>query len=161
MSYAKTWSGDWHGRILERVRQRDFETATEYVSSRPGVSLVSLAEELGPDDVAAAQLRSVLLDEAERSNTVSRLLCDLLVRELRDRLPEGWKHPRSDDSRFRAAAAIAAWTAEFRDLLDQGAKLAAGKAFLDAELPTGWLPEGPDDPVIAAFVDRCLGRQPS
>ena len=22
----------------------------------------------------------------------------------------------------------------------------------------GWLPEGPDDPVIIAFVDRCLGR---
>jgi hypothetical protein len=32
---------------------------------------------------------------------------------------------------------------------------------MDAEFPTGWLPEGPDDPVIVAFVDRCLGQAPS
>lgn len=36
-----------------------------------------------------------------------------------------------------------------------------GQDLLNAELPTGWLPDDPDDPVIIAFVDRCLGRVPS
>jgi hypothetical protein len=29
------------------------------------------------------------------------------------------------------------------------------------QLPTGWLPEGPDDPIIVAFVERSLGGEPS
>ncbi len=160
MSYEKTWSGDWHGRILERVRERGFETLTEYASDRAGVSLVSLADELGPD-IAAAQLRGVLLEEAVRRNTVPRLLRDLFVRELRDRLPQGWNYPLDDESRSEIAGALAHWETELKDHLDDERTFAAGQALLDAELPSGWLPDGPDDPVIVAFVDRCLGHAPS
>ncbi len=164
MSFAKTWSGDWHGRILERVQQRGFETVTQYTDQQPGVSLLVLADELGPDEIAAAQIRSILIEEAIRTRTVPRVLRDLFVRELRQALPDGWKYPLDDASRSEVAGALAHWETELEehlDYLDEELMFRAGQGLLNAELPTGWLPEGPDDPVIIAFVDRCLGRVPS
>ncbi len=161
MSYEKTWSGDWHSRILERVRQHGFDSVTDYANDRVGVSLDVLADELGPEDIAGAQLQCLLLEDAIRSNTVPRLLRDLFVRELREALPQGWKYPLDDDSRFRVVGAVADWVAEFQDHIDDQGKSAARRALLDAELPLGWLPDGPDDPVIVGFVDRCRGRAPS
>ncbi|HWU86491.1 MAG TPA: hypothetical protein VN253_04425 [Kofleriaceae bacterium] len=160
MSYVKTWSGDWHGRILERVHQRGFENATQYANARIGVSLLVLAKELGPDDIAAVQLETILVEEAIRTDTIPRVLRDLFVRELRERLPQGWKYPLDEESRVNVVGAIVDWETQLKNHLDDASRFAAGQAFLNAELPAGWLPEGPDDPVIIAFVDRCLGRVP-
>jgi hypothetical protein len=166
VSFEKSWSGDWHSRILERVHQHGFETVTQYASERPGVSLLVLAKELGPDDVAAVQIRSILVEEAIRTRTVPRTLRDLFVRELRESLPEGWKYPLDDASRCEVAGALATWKTELKvedhlDCFNEEMTLKAGQDLMNAELPTGWLPEGPDDPVIVAFVDRCLGCVPS
>jgi hypothetical protein len=73
MSFEKTWSGDWRSRIRDRVRLHGFETLTEYADDRAGVSLVVLADELGPDDIAAAQLRSMLLEGLGAGLVVERV----------------------------------------------------------------------------------------
>ncbi|HWO17925.1 MAG TPA: hypothetical protein VNO30_04090 [Kofleriaceae bacterium] len=166
MSFAKTWSGDWHGRILERVHQRGFATVTQYVGERPSVSLIELSDEIGPDDVAAAQIRAIFVEEAIRTRTVPHALRDLFVRELRHALPHGWRYPLDDASRSEVAGALARWQTDLEvedhlDCFDDESTFKAGQDLLNAELPTGWLPEGPDDPVIIVFVDRCLGRVPS
>lgn len=166
LSFEKIWSGDWHGRILERVRERGFETVTQYADKYPGAALIVLADELGPDDVAAAQIRSILVQEAIRTRTVPRVLRDLFVRELRRSLPQGWGFPLDDASRSEVAGALATWRAELEvedhlDCFDDNLTFKAGQDLMNAELPTGWLPAGPDDPVVIAFVDRCLGRVPS
>lgn len=164
MSFEKTWSGDWHARVLERVQRLGFSTVAQYAANRVGVSLVALAKELGNDDIAGVQVMRVLLEEAIRTNTVPWVLRDLLVRDLRRALPHGWKHPLDDESRSRVARALAGWETDLQehlDYLDEELMFKAGQDLLNAELPTGWLPEGPDDPVIVAFVDRCLGRAPS
>ena len=57
--------------------------------------------------------------------------------------------------------AVVQWQGELQAYLDKDRTFRAGKDLQKAELPAGWLPEGPDDPVIVAFVDRCLGRAPS
>jgi hypothetical protein len=163
LSIAKIWSGDWHGRILERVHARGFATVTQYAEANPDVSLLVLAEDLGPDDVASGQIRSILVDEAVQIGSVSRLLRDLFVRELCYSLSHGWRHPLDAKARARVARVLAFWRAEleFEDLLDcidEESLLKAGQDFMDAERPTGWLPDGPDDPVIIAFVERCLRR---
>jgi hypothetical protein len=80
---------------------------------------------------------------------------------LRHRLPQGWNYPLDDKSRSEVAGDYAGWWAELQDHLDQEASVSAARALLDAELPPGWLPDGPDDPVIVVFVNRCLGRAPS
>ena len=159
--YQRTWSGDWHARVVERVLQLGFSTVTQYAADRVGVSLVDLAKELGSEDVAGAQVMYVLVEEAIRTNTVPRVLRDLFVRWLRQAIPHGWKHPLDDQSRSEVAGALASWETELQDHLDEERVFKAGQDLLNAELPTGWLPEGPDDPVIIAFVDRCLGHVPS
>jgi hypothetical protein len=125
-----------------------------------------LAKELGADDVAAVQIRSILVEEALRSRAIPRALCDLFVRELHYALPHGWKHPLDDASRSEVAGALARWQTELEiadhlDCFNDEMTFKAGQDLMNAELPTGWLPEGPDDPVIIAFVERCLGRVPS
>jgi hypothetical protein len=166
VSYARTWSGDWHSRILERVQQRGFETVTQYASARPGVSLIALADELGSGEIAATQIRSLLVEEAIRTHTIPHVLCDLLVRELHYALPPGWKYPLDDEARSKVARALARWETELQithhlDCFNDEMTFKAGQDLIDAEFPTGWLPKGPDDPVIVAFVERCLGRAPS
>ena len=160
--YAKTWSGDWHARILERVQRIGFATVTQYAGARVGIPLVDLAKELGPDDVAGIQIMNLLIEEAVRSNTIRHALRDLFVRELRWALPQGWSSPLDDEARSEVAGALARWEIELRSHLpDEDSIFAAGQGLLNAELPAGWFPEGPNDPVIVAFVDRCLGRAPS
>jgi hypothetical protein len=55
-----------------RVRERGYESLTAFAEARPTASLVELAEELGPDDVAGVQVFSGLVAEAERNNQVTR-----------------------------------------------------------------------------------------
>lgn len=166
MSFAKAWSGDWHGRIVERVNQRGFATLMQFAGECPGVSLWALAHELGPEDVAAVQIRSVLVDEAVKMRMVPHVLRDLLVRELRSALPTGWRSPLDEHARYQVGGALASWKAELtiEDQLhcfDDDMTFEAGQRLLDAELPDGWLPEGPSDPIIVVFVERCLGHAPS
>jgi hypothetical protein len=143
------------------VRQRGFTTVTQYAAERVGTPLVELAEELGPDDVAADQITHLLIEEAVRTKTVPRMLRDLFVRELREALPQGWRSPLDDEARSEVARALARWKTALADHLDKPAAFTAGQDFMNAELPTGWHPTGPDDPVIVAFVDRCRGYMPS
>lgn len=161
MSFEQAWSGDWRERILARVRQRGFETITQYMRARPGISLIKLADELGTDDVAGAQIRAMYVAEAVRSRTIPRILRDLFVRELRARLPDGWRRPLDDAARSEVAGVLGHWETELQEHLDAGRTYRAGQELLSAELPDGWLPGGPDDPVIVAFVDRCLGAAPA
>jgi hypothetical protein len=122
------------------------------------VSLFDLAAELGSDDVAAAQVLSMLLEEAFRTNTLPHVLRDLFARELCEAIPQGWKRPLTGEPRSKVAGAISSWYAELHDYLEHEDTMSAARALLDAELPDGWLPDGPDDPVVVSFVDRCLGH---
>jgi hypothetical protein len=159
--FGKTWSGDWPARVLDRVQRRGFATVTQYAAERVGTPLVELAEELGPDDVAADQIMHLLIEDAVRTKTVPRMLRDLFVRELREGLPQGWRAPFDDEARSEVARALARWETALADHLDKPSTFSAGQDFMNAELPIGWLPAGPEDPVIVAFVDRCRGRMPS
>ncbi len=82
MSDGRAWEGNIKARLYERVRERGYDSLTAFAEARPTASLVALAEELGPDDIAGVQVFSGLLAEAERSNQVTRLVRGQLVREL-------------------------------------------------------------------------------
>ena len=126
------------------------------------MSLLALAQAARTDDVAAVQVMCMLLEEAIRTNTLTRLLRDLFERELRKALPEGWKQPLDDTTRYRSLARSSGWYSELPGSPRSRCYHGSGKEVsLSAELPAGWLPDGPDDPVIITFVDRCFGRAPS
>src|SRR5690349_7316422 len=90
MSEDHSWEGNWKVRLYERVRDLGYDSLTAFAAARPAVPLYLLAEELGEDDVAAVQVFSGLLAEAERRKQVTRLVRDVLVRELAEGFPDGW-----------------------------------------------------------------------
>jgi hypothetical protein len=109
MTDGRSWQGNWKVRLYERVRERGYSSLTAFAQARPTASLVALAEELGPNDVAGVQVLSGLLAEAERHKRVTRFERDVLVRMLSQELPEGWPAVLDDANRFKVAKALARW----------------------------------------------------
>ncbi|AGC42207.1 hypothetical protein MYSTI_00858 [Myxococcus stipitatus DSM 14675] len=151
MTDGRSWRGNWKARVAERVRERGYDSVTAFAEARPTATLVALAEELGPDDVAGVQIYDGLVEEAVRSHQVTRLARGQLVRELWDCLPDGWPAVMDDDNRFNVAKALAMWSEVLPDTHREQAVRA--KDVLRANPPpAGWLPLGPDDELLRMLL---------
>ncbi|WNG40829.1 NUDIX hydrolase [Archangium violaceum] len=151
MTDGRSWEGNWKVRLYERVRERGYDSLTAFAEARPTASLVALAEELGPDDIAAVQVFSGLLAEAERSRKVTRLVRGQLVRELSLRLPNGWPAVLDDESRLKVAVALARWSAYTPETHEERVGK-IGDALLATPPPPGWRPLGPDDDLLLTLL---------
>src|SRR5689334_22386381 len=109
MTDGRSWEGNWKVRLYERVRERGYDSLTAFAEARPTASLVALAKELGPDDIAGVQVFSGLVAEAERSRRVTHLIRGQLVRELAEALRNGWPTVLDDANRLKVAVALARW----------------------------------------------------
>lgn len=151
MSDGRAWEGSIKARLYERVRERGYDSLTAFAEARPIDSLVALAEELGPDDIAGVQVFSGLLAEAEQKKQVTRLVRGQLVRELWACLPNGWPAVLDDANRFDVAHALGAWVAFTPDTHKERADK-AGDALLATPPPPGWRPLGPDDELLLTIL---------
>jgi len=151
MSDGRAWQGNVKARLYERVRERGYDSLTAFAEARPTASLLALADELGPDDIAAVQVFSGLVAEAERSRKVTRLVRGQLVRELAEALPHGWPAVLDDANRFKVAVALARWGTYTPETHEQHVERA--KAALRASPPhPGWRPLGPDDELLRTLL---------
>lgn len=151
MSEGGAWQGNWKARLYERVRERGYESLTAFAEACPAVPLHVLADELGKDDVAAVQLLSGLYDEAERRKQVTRLVRDVLVRELAEALPNGWPAVMDDTHRFEIAHALANWMSYTPETHKERVRQA--RAALRATPPApGWRPLVPDDELLRTLL---------
>ncbi|WNG57800.1 NUDIX hydrolase [Archangium gephyra] len=151
MADGRSWEGNWRVRLYERVRERGYDSLTAFAEARPTASLMALAKELGPDDLAGVQVFSGLLAEAERRKQVTRLVRGLLVRELWACLPNGWPAVLDDANRFKVAKALGVWVAFTPETHKERADR-AGDALLATPPPPGWRPLGPDDELLLALL---------
>ncbi len=151
MSEDRSWEGNWKARIYERVRERGYSSLTAFANDRPTASLVALAEELGPNDIAGVQVLSGLLAEAEQRKQVTRFVRDVLVRMLSQSLPDGWPAVLDDANRFKVAKAIGRWFAYTPDTYKERADK-AGDALLATPPPPGWRPLSPDDELLLTLL---------
>jgi len=151
MTDGRSWQGNWKARLYERVRERGYDSLTAFADARPAVPLVELAEELGRDDVAGAQVLSGLLAEAEQRKSVTRFVRDVLVRLLSQNLPNGWPAVMDDGPRFLVAKALGSWSAYIPDSYEERADqvMAALRA---NPPPAGWRPLGPDDELLRTLL---------
>ena len=153
------WFSDWEPRLYGRLHERGFSSVTGFVDSRPGVSLLELAKDLGPSDIAAVQMKWALVKEAADRGDMERCARSLLVRFLRHSLPEGWHREWKDipgdpsTPLFRKVGAFASLTVALPDEYD-GAAERVRLAFDAADLPEGWLPVDTDDPVVVEIFRR-------
>ncbi|RKH56120.1 NUDIX hydrolase [Corallococcus aberystwythensis] len=151
MSGGGAWQGNIKARLYERVRARGFDSLTAFADARPTVPLYALADELGDDDVAAVQVLSGLLAEAEQSKRVTRFVRDVLVRLLSQSLPNGWPAVLDDENLFKVAKALGSWSAYTPETHKERARLA--RAALRANPPpAGWRPLGPDDDLLRTIL---------
>ena len=151
MSEKHPWQGNVKVRLYERVRERGYTSLTAFAEARPTASLLALAEELGKDDIAAVQVFSGLVAEAERSRRVTRLVRGQLVRELCECFPDGWPPVLDDANRFKVAKALGFWSAYTPETHEQRADK-AGDALLATPPPPGWRPLGPDDELLLTLL---------
>jgi hypothetical protein len=151
MTDGRSWQGNWKARLYERVRDRGYDSLTAFAEARPTASLVALAEELGPDDVAGVQVFSGLVAEAERNNQVTRLVRGQLVRELCACLPNGWPAVLDDANRFDVAHALGSWIAFTPETHKERARQVR-TALLATPPPPGWRPLGPDDELLRTLL---------
>ncbi|MFL5355357.1 NUDIX hydrolase [Archangium sp.] len=151
MSEDRSWEGNWKARLYERVRAHGYDSLTAFAEARPTASLVALAEELGPDDIAGVQVFSGLVAEAERNNQVTRLVRGQLVRELCSCLPSGWPSVLDDANRFDVAHALGAWIAFTPETHKERARQAR-TTLLATPPPPGWRPLGPDDELLLTLL---------
>lgn len=145
-----SWEGNWERRIRDRVGERHFASVTAFAESRPTATLVELADELGAEDVAAVQVEALLRDEARETSSIHRFARSMLVREVHHFFPDGWM--RGDRVEWNRAGVWAKWVSR----LGQEQKSAAERVWdsLESHVPLGWLPSGPDDPIIMqAFTE--------
>jgi hypothetical protein len=151
MTDGRSWEGNWKVRLYERVRERGYDSLTAFAEARPTASLVALAEELGPDDIAGVQVFSGLLAEAERSRRFTRLIRGQVVRELAEALPNGWPAVLDDANRLKVAVALARW-GTFTPEPHKERVRRLGDALLATPPPAGWRPLGPDDELLLTLL---------
>ncbi|WNG32178.1 NUDIX hydrolase [Archangium violaceum] len=151
MSEDRSWEGNWKARLYERIRELGFDSLTAFAEARPAVPLYLLAEELGEDDIAAVQVFSGLLAEAEQRKRVTRLVRDVLVRELADGLPGGWPTVMDDANRFEVAMALGRWAAYTPETHEERVKRAR-EALRASPPPPGWRPLSPDDELLRTLL---------
>lgn len=142
-----TWRGDWITKIYGRVQQFGFESVTAFAETMPTATLLELAAELG-EDVAAIQLEGILYSEAEKAGTFDWFARGLLVRCIHHWMPAGWG--TGDDVEMQRADVFAEWSVVVRRLLGEARSEAIWDAIEGSNIPAGWLPSGPDDPIIEA-----------
>ncbi|NVJ05093.1 NUDIX hydrolase [Myxococcus sp. AM001] len=150
MSGGEAWRGNIKARLYERARERGFGSLTAFAEARPAVPLYALADELG-NDVAAVQVLSGLLYEAQQRKQVTRLVRDVLVRELAERFPNGWPGTLDNVTRGEVALGLGTWSAyspeTHKERVDR-----AGDALLANPPPAGWRPLGPDDAFLRTLL---------
>ncbi|MCP3105165.1 NUDIX hydrolase [Myxococcus sp. K15C18031901] len=150
MSGGEAWRGDIQARLDARVRERGYDSLTAFAEARPAVPLHALADELG-NDVAAVQVLSGLLAEAEQRQEVTRFVRDVLARMLSQGLSDGWPAVLDDANRFKVAKALGAWSAYTPETHEERAQR-VGDALLANPPPAGWRPLGPDDALLRRLL---------
>jgi hypothetical protein len=150
MSEDHSWEGNWPARLYERVRERGYDSLTAFAEAHPTLPLVELAEELG-DDLNAVQVFKGLVDEAERSRQLSRLVRSQFVRELLESLPTGWPAVLDGEARMEVAIVLGSWSA-YTPLTHKERVAQVMANLLANPPPPGWRPLGPDDKLLLSLL---------
>lgn len=144
------WRGNWLVRLHERVRDRGYDSVTAFADARPTASLVELADELG-QDIAGVQIHRVLIDEAVRSHKLARLVRGTLVRELWERLPDGWPPTMEDPDRIKVAMVLASWISYTPETHQEHARQVMMALVANPPAP-GWRPKDSDDELLRTLM---------
>jgi hypothetical protein len=149
------WLAEHYEPMRQRARELGHGSLTAFAESRPLESMFQLVLQVGNDN-QDRELARALVYEGEKTGTLERCARGILARALHSHLPQGWQrawttHPFGTGPRLVSA---------FKDLQDalhyrnEPVIAALWDALADMSLPEGWLPEGPDDPILSEIFAR-------
>jgi hypothetical protein len=140
---------DTNEALLSALLSRGIASATAYADTMPMETLVRLVEDLGLPPASAHALERALIDEAEHARTMDRCARGLLARDLRAELPDGWPATEDSDATRLIQRASAFASLAFALPKSYGAAIQRVRYAMEmADIPAGWIPHGPDDPVL-------------
>jgi hypothetical protein len=150
------WLAEHYEPMRQRARELGYGSLTAFAESRPLEAMSKLAHLLAGNSMRNDELARALVYEAEKTGTLERCARGILTRALHVRLPQGWQlawttHPFGTGPRLVSA---------FKDLQDalryrnEPVIAALWDALADMSLPEGWLPQGPDDPILIEVFAR-------
>jgi hypothetical protein len=149
---AGAWEGDFEGRITRFARAAGHDGAWSYLRSRPGVSLVEIARDIG--DAAAVQIERMVLAECLERGAMLDLICDLVARRVRSQLPKGWGS--GNDFAHSMAFLLTGLPQPYRDLTKR-----ISSDLREASLPPkGWLPASGEDVLLRGACARAVASLP-
>jgi hypothetical protein len=143
---------DWTELLSRALETRGCTSLTGYADRWPKASLAQLAAELG-GDIPPVILEQRLITEAKSTGATERCVRSLLARHLRAELPDGWQNGGggSDDEanlqRSRLSGVFLALEMALPGVYEE-AIIRVQRALTTVDLPSGWLPDGPDDPAL-------------
>lgn len=142
--------------LRARLLEVGFPSATAFVDARPDSSLESAARELAHPAISSIVLEHLLVEESIAECRIESCAREILFRNLRDWLPDGW--PREwremddilDNPLFHRAMAFhglqLALPDEYGPAVDR-----VRRAMETSDIPMGWRPAGRDDPSLSKF----------
>jgi hypothetical protein len=142
------WHRDPAGFLDQRLGERGL-TVQQFLAARPGQSWNQLVHAFD-EPLAPIQLMAYVQQAAAKGHWLDWYARDSLVRTLGEHLPDGWRRQGAMDS--RTAHALADWLTIISILGPACAERAHQVVdwLKRAQLPLGWLPDGPDDPLLVA-----------
>lgn len=154
-SVNQIWGDDWRVKIRGRVRSLGCETIGDFLSRYPSEHYYKVARRLG-SDVAAVQLAQMQFEEVADPSEFRQAAMDGIAREIVGHLKRGWGIGKHAD--FNTAGAYTGWMALLQFRANAPDQLPRGDAVWSEiraiKPPQGWLPSGPDDPIIKAAFAR-------
>lgn len=147
------WLPNWNNRVFQAVRELGFPSLAAFLAKVPSLPYDQVAKRLG--HFAPIQIIDAQFQEARELNCVRAAAMDSICRELAEELPEGWGIGEEAD--WRSIHALSSWTSEIivtgecEELRYQLRAISTALRALPP--PIGWLPGGPDDPIIVAIFD--------
>lgn len=156
MTLGQMWGGDWRARIRGRIHALGCETMSDFFNRHPAEPYHKMARRLGAD-VAAAQLMWMQFEEISGADEFRLAAMDGLTRVIRNHLKRGWGVGRHVV--FNTSHAYAVWLSLLRLYAGASRAEAVWDALEALDPPPGWLPDGPEDPIIQAAFDKAWPRE--
>ena len=150
----QTWNDKWQDRISARIVEHGYSDFQTFLAANPLATYGDLAAILGvDDDIVPVQIEAVHVASVSDSQGLrEQAIADSLFRRLREALKRGWGKGIRWDSKL--AGALANWCGMWED--EPWTRFVIREIFA-LEPPAGWIPEGPDDPIIRESLRRAAG----
>lgn len=150
---ARMWLPGWKDRFKAMLAARGYATVGEFLNDCPCRPYDEVVASLDKE-FAQVQIVSCQFEEARRDGTVLNALKDSLCRHIVEQFPDGWGI--GDNVDYRRASALASWGSESRITGNVGRFDQIFDCFVEEFNPVvGWMPDGPDDNVIAMPLNKC------